>query len=60
VLNPAIVAIVQVPGYAVIRRHHSRRCRAVSLQPHATTDFLLELEEIPAEVLKQAKLVYLN
>src|SRR6266571_3976678 len=61
VLNPGDVAIVPVPGYAV---YHGGTVLA-DAEPYLYdltpgTDFLLELEEIPAEVLKRAKLVYLN
>jgi LL-diaminopimelate aminotransferase len=61
VLDPGDVAIVPVPGYAV---YHGGTvlCDAepylYDLTPR--TDFLLELDEIPAAVLKRAKLVYLN
>src|SRR6267378_1460430 len=61
VLDPDDVAIVPVPGYAV---YHGGTVLAdaepylYDLTPH--NDFLLELEEIPAAVLKRAKLVYLN
>src|SRR5579859_1862026 len=61
VLNPGDVAIVPVPGYAV---YHGGTVLAdgepylVTLTPR--NDFLLELDEIPADVLKKAKLVYLN
>src|SRR5881628_1965990 len=61
VLNPGDVAIVPVPGYAV---YHGGTVLAdgepylYDLTPR--TDFLLELEEIPADVLQRAKLVYLN
>jgi LL-diaminopimelate aminotransferase len=61
VLDPGDVAIVPVPGYAV---YHGGTVLA-SAEPYLydltpRTDFLLELEEIPPGVLKQAKLVYLN
>ena len=61
VLDPGDVAIVPVPGYAV---YHGGTVLADGV-PHLydltpRTDFLLELEEIPADVLKRAKLVYLN
>src|SRR6266702_1828424 len=61
VLNPGDVAIVPVPGYAV---YHGGTVLA-DAEPYLydltpRTDFLLELEEIPAEALKRAKLVYLN
>jgi LL-diaminopimelate aminotransferase len=61
VLDPGDVAIVPVPGYAV---YHGGTVLAdaapylYDLTPR--TDFLLELEEIPADVLKRAKVVYLN
>jgi LL-diaminopimelate aminotransferase len=61
VLDPGDVAIVPVPGYAV---YHGGTVLAdaepflYDLTPR--TDFLLELEEIPANVLRRARLVYLN
>jgi len=61
VLDPGDVAIVPVPGYAV---YHGGTVLAdgkpylVNLTPR--TDFLLELDEIPRDVLKRAKLIYLN
>jgi len=61
VLDPGDVAIVPVPGYAV---YHGGTVLAdgkpylVNLTPRA--DFLLELDEIPRDVLKRAKLIYLN
>lgn len=61
VLDPGDVAIVPVPGYAV---YHGGTVLAdgepylVNLTPR--TDFLLELDEIPGDVLDRAKLVYLN
>ncbi|HWC75410.1 MAG TPA: aminotransferase class I/II-fold pyridoxal phosphate-dependent enzyme [Gemmatimonadales bacterium] len=61
VLDPGDLAIVPVPGYAV---YHGGTVLAdgepylVNLTPR--TDFLLELEEIPRDVLDRAKLVYLN
>ena len=60
-LDPGDVAIVSVPGYAV---YHGGTVLAdgepflYDLTPR--TDFLLELDEIPAAVLKRARLVYLN
>jgi LL-diaminopimelate aminotransferase len=60
-LDPGDVAIVPVPGYAV---YHGGTVLAdgepylYDLTPR--TDFRLELEEIPLDVLKRAKLVYLN
>jgi len=61
VLDRGDVAIVPVPGYAV---YHGGTVLA-DAEPYLydltpRTDFLLELEEIPAEKLKRAKLVYLN
>jgi LL-diaminopimelate aminotransferase len=61
VLDPGDVAIVPVPGYAV---YHGGTVLA-DAEPYLydltpRTDFLLELEEIPADVRKRAKLVYLN
>src|ERR1041384_7178287 len=61
VLDPGDVAIVPVPGYAV---YHGGTVLAdgepylYNLTPR--TDFLLELDEIPSDVLRRAKLVYLN
>lgn len=61
VLDPGDVAVVPVPGYAV---YHGGTVLA-DAQPYLydltpRTDFLLELAEIPADVLRRAKLVYLN
>jgi LL-diaminopimelate aminotransferase len=61
VLDQGDVAIVPEPGYAV---YHGGTVLAGGT-PHLSaltprTDFLLELEELPAEVVKRAKLVYLN
>jgi LL-diaminopimelate aminotransferase len=61
VLDPGDVAIVPEPGYAV---YHGGTVLAEGT-PHLyaltpRTDFLLELEELPAEVVRRAKLVYLN
>jgi len=61
VLDPGDAAIVPVPGYAV---YHGGTVLAdaepylVDLTPR--TDFLLELDEIPRDALKRAKLIYLN
>ena len=60
-LDPGDVAIVPVPGYAV---YHGGTVLA-DAEPYLydltpRTDFLLELDEIPAGSLKRAKLVYLN
>src|SRR5713101_1853358 len=61
VLDPGDVAIVPEPGYAV---YHGGTVLAAAV-PHCVpltprTDFLLELEELPADVVRRAKLVYLN
>jgi LL-diaminopimelate aminotransferase len=60
-LNPGDVAIVPVPGYAV---YHGGTvlCDAEPYLCNLTprTDFLLELDEIPADVLRKAKIVYIN
>jgi LL-diaminopimelate aminotransferase len=61
VVEPGDVAIVPEPGYAV---YHGGTVLAgadpycYALTPR--TDFLLEMEEIPAAVLQRTKLVYLN
>ena len=60
-LNPGDVAIVPEPGYAV---YHGGTVLAggepyrYALTPR--TDFLLELAEVPAEILQRTRLVYLN
>src|SRR5213594_3882609 len=61
VLDPGDVAIVPDPGYAV---YHGGTVLA-GAEPYlyaltASTQFLLEMEEIPAAVLQRTKLVYLN
>ncbi len=61
VLDPGDVAIVPVPGYAV---YHGGTVLANG-EPYLVnltlrTEFLLELDEIPRDVLKRAKLIYLN
>ena len=61
VLDPGDVAIVPVPGYAVYQGGTvlaDGEPYLVNLTPR--TDFLLELDEIPRDVLKRAKLIYLN
>jgi len=61
VLDPGDVALVPVPGYAVYEGGTilaDAELYRYNLTPR--TDFLLELEEIPADVLRKAKLVYLN
>jgi LL-diaminopimelate aminotransferase len=60
-LDPGDVAVVPEPGYAVYEGGTvlaSGEPYRYALTPR--TAFLLELEEIPAEVLRRAKLVYLN
>ena len=60
-LEPGDVAVVPEPGYAV---YHGGTVLAggepylYALTPR--TDFLLEMEDIPAAVLQRTKLVYLN
>ncbi|HTY05796.1 MAG TPA: aminotransferase class I/II-fold pyridoxal phosphate-dependent enzyme [Gemmatimonadales bacterium] len=61
VLDPGDVAVVPEPGYAV---YHGGTVLALGT-PHLValtprTDFLLEMEELPADVVKRTKLVYLN
>src|SRR5947208_4507639 len=60
-LDPGDVAIVPEPGYAV----YEGGTVLAGAEPYRyaltpRTNFLLELDEIPADVLKRAKLVYLN
>ena len=60
-LDPGDVAVVPEPGYAV----YEGGTVLTGAEPYRyaltpRTDFLLELEEIPAEVLRRVKLVYLN
>ncbi len=60
-LDPGDVAVVPEPGYAV---YHGGTVLANGT-PHLyaltpRTDFLLEMEELPSEVVQRAKLVYLN
>src|SRR6059036_4227081 len=60
-LGSGDVAIVPEPGYAVYEGGTvlaGAEPYRYALRPR--TGFLLELEEIPADVLKKAKLVYLN
>ena len=61
VLDPGDVAIVPEPGYAVyhggtVLTGATPYC--VALTPRS--DFLLEMEEIPLDVLRRTRLVYLN
>jgi LL-diaminopimelate aminotransferase len=60
-LDPGDVAVVPDPGYAV----YEGGTVLASGTPHRyaltpRTGFLLELEEVPADVVRRAKLVYLN
>jgi LL-diaminopimelate aminotransferase len=60
-LDPGDVAVVPEPGYAVYEGGTVLAGGAphrYALTPR--TAFLLELEELPADVLRRAKLVYLN
>jgi LL-diaminopimelate aminotransferase len=60
-LDPGDVAIVPEPGYAVYEggtRLAGAEPYRVALTPR--TAFLLELADLPADVLRRAKLVYLN
>ena len=61
VLDPGDIAIVPDPGYAV---YHGGTVLA-GAEPYlyaltARTQFLLEMEEIPKDVVRRTKLVYLN
>ena len=61
VLDPGDVAVVPEPGYAV---YHGGTVLALA-EPYLfpltpRTGFLLELDELPAEVRQRARLVYLN
>lgn len=61
VLEPGDVAVVPEPGYGVYRGGTSLaagRPYAYRLTPRA--GFLVDLEEIPADVLDRTRLVYLN
>ena len=60
-LDPGDVAIVPEPGYAV---YHGGTV-LTGATPHLyaltpRTEFLLEMEELPADVLERTRLVYLN
>src|SRR5438876_5613916 len=60
-LDPGDVAIVPEPGYAV----YEGGTVLAGAEPYRyaltpRTGFLLELDEIPTDVLHRAKLVYLN
>jgi len=60
-LDAGDVAVVPEPGYAVYEGGTllaGGEPYAYALTPR--TDFLLELEEIPAEVIRRTRLVYLN
>ena len=61
VLNPGDVAIVPDPGYPV----YQGGTVLADAEPHLypitpRTNFLVELDDIPAAVVKRARLVYLN
>lgn len=61
VLDPGDVAVVPEPGYAV---YHGGTV-LTGATPYCTpltprTDFLLELEELPSDVVRRTRLVYLN
>ena len=61
VLSPGEVAIVPEPGYAV----YGGGTVLAGAEPFRyaltpRTDFLVEMEEIPADVLRRTRLVYLN
>ena len=61
VLDPGDVAIVPEPGYAV---YHGGTVLA-GAEPYlaplaARSDFLLELDTVPPDVIRRARLVYLN
>lgn len=61
VLNPGDVAIVPEPGYAV----YQGGTVLADAEPHLypitpRTNFLVELDDIPAAVVKRTRLVYLN
>jgi len=61
VLDPGDVAIVPVPGYAVYHGGTVLADAQVHLVPLTPrTGFLLELEELPRDVVQRARLVYLN
>src|SRR5881409_2464187 len=60
-LDPGDVAIVPEPGYAV----YEGGTRLAGGEPYryalaARSDFLLELAQVPGDVVRRAKLVYLN
>jgi LL-diaminopimelate aminotransferase len=60
-LEPGRVAIVPEPGYSPYHGGASLAGAEVVRYPlRPRTDFLLELDEIPAETLRRAGLVYLN
>lgn len=61
VLDPGDVAVVPEPGYAVYHGGTVLTGATPYCQPLTPrTDFLLELEELPADVIRRARLVYLN
>ena len=61
VLDPGDVAVVPEPGYAVY--HGGTVLAGGTPYPYVLTrrdDFLLELDELPAEIVRRTRLVYLN
>jgi LL-diaminopimelate aminotransferase len=61
VLDPGDVAVVPEPGYAVyhggtVLTGATPYCTALTQR----TDFLLEMDELPVDVVKRTRLVYLN
>jgi len=61
VLDPGDVAVVPEPGYAVYHGGTVLTGATPYCQPLTPrTDFLLELEELPADVIRRTRLVYLN
>jgi len=60
-LEPGTVAVVPEPGYVVYGGGTvlaGAECYRYPLQPR--TNFLVELEELPADVVARARMVYLN
>lgn len=60
-INPGDISLMTVPGYPVLgtyTRYYGGRTYEVPLRE--TNDFLPDLESLPAEVLSQAKILYLN
>ncbi len=60
-INPGDVTIMTVPGYPVMGTHTKYLGGEVhNVQLTKENDFLPDLESIPADICKQAKLLYLN